>query len=96
MMLLGLIPSAIAARKGHNAFLWWLYGSLLFIIALPHSLLVTPPVEVEAGAEPRLHPTLDPNHKTCPRCGAIVTDSMVLCQSCSYPLHYRPQSDGWG
>jgi hypothetical protein len=95
MMLLGLIPSAIAARKGHNAFLRWLYGSLLFVIALPHSLLVTPPVKVDADAEPLLHQSLNPKHKSCPRCDATVTNAMVLCQSCSYPLHYRPQSDGW-
>jgi hypothetical protein len=96
MMLLGLIPSAIAARKGRNAFLWWLYGALLFIIALPHALLVDPLVEREVGLPPLLHPTLDPNVKSCPRCGAVVTESMILCQSCSYPLHYRPQGDSWG
>ena len=40
-VILGLIPGIIAERKGYNAFLWWLFGSLLFILALPISLLLT-------------------------------------------------------
>ena len=39
-ILLGLIPAAIAKSKGRSFGWWWLYGSLLFIIALPHILLV--------------------------------------------------------
>lgn len=40
--ILGLIPAVIASGKGHNFFLWWLFGMLLFIIALPVSILVQP------------------------------------------------------
>lgn len=39
-ILIGLIPASIAHSKGHNFFLWWIYGSAIFIIALPHSLMV--------------------------------------------------------
>ena len=39
-ILLGLIPAAIAQSKGHNFVVWWLYGAALFIVALPHSLLI--------------------------------------------------------
>ncbi len=90
LMLLGLIPSMIAARKGRNAFLWWVYGALLFVIALPHALLVGPYVAGETGLPSRL----DPKAKTCPRCDTPVTDATILCPSCTYPLHYRPQGDG--
>jgi len=37
--VLGLIPAAIAANKGRNFVGWWIYGTLLFIVALPHALL---------------------------------------------------------
>jgi hypothetical protein len=37
--LLGIITAMIAASKGRNAFGWWIYGALLFIVALPHALL---------------------------------------------------------
>lgn len=90
LMLLGLIPSLIAARKGRNAFLWWVYGAMLFVIALPHALLVGPYVERASGVPSRL----DRNAKSCPRCDTPVTDATIICPSCSYPLHYRPQGDG--
>jgi hypothetical protein len=38
--ILGLTPGMIAEKKGYNAFGWWLFGSLLFIIVLPTSLLL--------------------------------------------------------
>lgn len=38
--LLGLIPASIASNKGREFWQWWLYGALLFIIALPHSLFL--------------------------------------------------------
>ena len=32
--VLGLIPAVIAYRKGRSFGLWWIYGSMLFIVAL--------------------------------------------------------------
>ena len=37
---IGVIPASIAASKGRSFFAWWCYGALLFIVALPHSLLI--------------------------------------------------------
>lgn len=37
---LGLLPAFIARDKGRNFFKWWAYGALVFIIALPHSLML--------------------------------------------------------
>jgi cytochrome c-type biogenesis protein len=39
---LGLIPAAIASRKGRNFFDWWFLGASLFPIALPAALLIKP------------------------------------------------------
>ena len=38
--LLGVIPGFMAFRKGHNFVLWWLFGSVLFIFALPLSMVL--------------------------------------------------------
>lgn len=38
--LLGLIPAAIAHNKGASFLGWWLFGALLFIVALPLALLL--------------------------------------------------------
>jgi predicted ABC-type exoprotein transport system permease subunit len=39
-MLLGLIPAYIARAKGHSFFFWWVYGTLIFIVALPMSIFL--------------------------------------------------------
>jgi hypothetical protein len=41
-LFLGLIPAYIADSKGRNFFLWWLYGWMLFLVALIHSLVMKP------------------------------------------------------
>ena len=38
--LLGLIPANIAKNKGRSFGLWWFYGWMLFIVALPHAFLM--------------------------------------------------------
>lgn len=40
-LLLGLIPAFIAASKGRSFVLWYIYGVLLFIIALVHSIVIS-------------------------------------------------------
>ena len=37
---LGLIPANIAKKKGYSFGLWWLYGWLLFIVAIIHVSLI--------------------------------------------------------
>ena len=39
---LGLIPAAIASKKGRNFFDWWFFGASLFPIALPAALIIKP------------------------------------------------------
>ena len=39
-ILIGLIPGFIAKTKGYNFFSWWIYGALLFIIAIIHVFLI--------------------------------------------------------
>jgi hypothetical protein len=39
-VLIGLIPAMIAHSKGRSFASWWIYGAALFIIALPHALLI--------------------------------------------------------
>ena len=38
--VLGLVPSAIASLKGCSAGKWYLYGILVFPVALVHSILL--------------------------------------------------------
>lgn len=42
LTILGLIPAAIASRKGRNFFDWWFFGAGLFPVALAVALLAKP------------------------------------------------------
>jgi hypothetical protein len=44
-ILLGLLPAFIAQSKGRSFIAWWIYGAAIFIIALPHSILIKKDVE---------------------------------------------------
>jgi hypothetical protein len=51
MTLLGLIPALIANNKGRSFFGWYVYGVLLFIIALVHALIIKEKKKCEFCAE---------------------------------------------
>lgn len=38
--IIGLLPAFIAWNKGQSFIWWWIYGALLFIVALPHALIM--------------------------------------------------------
>ena len=37
---LGAFTAAIAVRRGRNSFFWWLFGTALFVLALPLILIL--------------------------------------------------------
>ena len=66
--LIGLIPASMAHAKGRSFFGWWVYGALLFIVALPHALLAKP---VEGKGL-----------KRCPHCAELIKDEAKVCRFC--------------
>jgi hypothetical protein len=70
-MLLGLITGAIAQKKGDSFVAWWLFGTFLFIVALPMVLLM----EGKAGARGM-------GTKKCPYCGAAMKTNVMECPEC--------------
>lgn len=79
--LIGIIPAAIAGSKGHNAFLWWLFGAALFIVALPCSLFLKP-------NRPALdqRAIIDGDMKKCPDCAEMVRAEARKCRYCAADL----------
>lgn len=75
-MLLGLIPAAIADGKGRSFFWFWVYGTLLFIIALIHSLIMNPSTQ---EAEYR---SLASGDKRCPHCAEVIKGQAGVCRFC--------------
>lgn len=76
-IIIGLIPAAVASNKGHSFMLWWIYGALLWIIAMPHSLMLKPDQgeidkkKLAAG-----------DGKKCLFCAEIIRADASVCRYC--------------
>ena len=87
-VLLGMIPAFIAKRKGRSFGLWWLYGAAIFIVALPHSLLIktdTTALERRLSAQ---------GMKKCPYCAESIEKDSVICRFCGRSLTGSPPDTG--
>ena len=76
--ILGVLVGMIAKSKGRAFFPWWLYGALIFIVAIVHVLIIKPnAAHVEREA-------LSAGGKKCPSCAEIVKEQARVCRFCSH------------
>ena len=83
--LIGLIPAIIANKKGHSFFVWWLFGSGVFILALPLSIILKPnkeELERRLGEEGLIK---------CPFCAEMVKEEAMVCKFCKSSLKTKEE-----
>lgn len=66
---LGLLPAFMASQKGRGFVRWWVYGALVFPVAIVHALLIGAHFArgTRACGYCRLPVSVNATH--CPRCG---------------------------
>jgi RNA polymerase subunit RPABC4/transcription elongation factor Spt4 len=83
-VVLGFIPGLIARGKGRSFGLWWLYGFLIFVVALPHALLLkASPEQVERKQTAQ-------GLKKCPFCAEVIKLEAKVCRYCGKEADSSP------
>jgi len=78
-VLLGLIPAMIAQSKGRSFIGWWIYGALLFIIALPHAVMAARNTQAIERSEIA---AAGGDLCKCPHCAEAIKAEAKVCKHC--------------
>lgn len=83
-VVMALIVAIVGASKGRSGFGWFLYGFLIWPIALVHALCMAPTPAVTAGAV-RVRAEAE-GRRPCPYCAEAVKAEAKLCPHCRSEL----------
>jgi uncharacterized OB-fold protein len=95
-VLIGVIPGWIAQSKGHSFAKWWIYGSLLFIVALPMAITLKPKQNAPGFTKPG--DLLDSARaqvgtgRRCPHCAEFIRSEALVCRYCGRDVRLEAAS----
>lgn len=75
--ILGLIPATIGYLKGKRFLIWWIYGTLVFIVALPASILMKKDITALERRQLR-----SGHMKRCAYCAELIRAEARVCKHC--------------
>jgi hypothetical protein len=85
--LIGLIPAKIARSKGYTFSKWWVYGFLLFIVAIIHACMLKPKTaSTGTGKSGIAINTPAGDTKKCPYCAEPIKAEATFCRFCDKEL----------
>jgi hypothetical protein len=86
---LGLVTGGIANAKGQNVIPWFVFGAVLFPLALPSALILLEP----NGAELERRAVAGRKLKKCPLCAELIRAEAKACRCCGREL--PPDAREW-
>jgi hypothetical protein len=75
-IIMGAVVAMIANSKGQSAGAWFVYGALIWPIALVHILLKPTDIKVQEARQ------IEASGKKCPECAEIIKEDAKVCRFC--------------
>ena len=89
-IVMAIAVAVAASVKGYNWFLWFIYGFLLWPVALVHVLVRKRAAEIAPAASTPQPPRLAERRAACPFCSEQVVTTAKVCRFCGHEL-----PEGW-